>query len=286
MEYTDGEFIAEAVLNGALGVDGEFKEGKRLTIPSVTFEGFTISNQKNYIKNIGNWGNPGDVEVPFGAFKLVISEMNMQNGTEEGEVAMSLKTAVILAGGAGLDIAAEGRFRIIGAVDDSAEKHNWKYKKLKIDELLVEVDAPGFGLKGRIVWFEDDPIYGGGFRGEAELWLKGVNKDEGGGGIGIAAMAIFGAVGEGETGYRYFFVDAFAKFGAGIPLGAVSMKALGGGVYHHMSREDHLVPMSGATTGKPSLPNLGESLSGTNYLPDKSTPTRNKSNGDFGSIRR
>jgi len=83
LEYTDGEFVAEAILNGALSIDGEFTEGKRLNLPAVTFENFTISNQKNYIKNVGNWGNPGNIPVTFGAFKLVVKKKKKKKEEEE-----------------------------------------------------------------------------------------------------------------------------------------------------------------------------------------------------------
>lgn len=68
-----------------------------------------------------------------------------------------------------------------------------------------------------------------------------------------------------DSTYKYFLVDAVGEF-PGIPLGALKLKGLAGGLYYHMQR-DTAVDVTFEEPG--DEPPHGQSLSGIVYRPSK-----------------
>ena len=80
-----------------------------------------------------------------------------------------------------------------------------------VDELSLDVSGPGYSLFGSILFYEDTPQYGSGFRAAIEASFDPS--------LEVEAIVQFGKV----DGYRYWFADAMASFNPGIMIGTTEI---------------------------------------------------------------
>ena len=124
---------------------------------------------------------------------------------------------------------------------------NWKFHSVDIQKVGVDINIPKtMTLNGEVTFLNGDLTYGNGFRGKLSLELIDQLK--------VDAVASFGKV----NNYNYFLVDAFTS--VKIPMSFITIYGLGGGAYHHMRQQNS---KDKVTT------ELGQTLTGINYVPDK-----------------
>ncbi|WP_373552347.1 hypothetical protein [Haliscomenobacter sp.] len=282
MQYVGGRFKVRATLNGSIAIDtlGAFKTEKEkpvasgsppqdtmpqkqtklgLALPSITFEKLVLSNEAPYLSP-GIWTMPASASARLGKFKLGIDAMKLV-AREGNQAGLYVETRVELSDDH--KVPAKGAFEIYGELKIENGRQRWVGKGLRIKRFTVDADIKGNTIKGEVFHFDGDStsVFGSGFRGTLSVKFAKL------GGAGIDALAQFGEV----DGFKYFMVDVMATLpGAGIPLGPMYIKKLGGGLSNRMTRTDDVsFPTNwGSSSGSGgSAGELGTSLSGVQYYP-------------------
>lgn len=284
-------FTVKANLHGYATIKSGEGSGTPIQADSIHFQAVQLSNRNPYIKP-GYWSFPS-VSPNFGAFALTLENIGLYPGDEHGEtIELGFDALISLSPSNSLGITACGGFAFQGELRQENGRQRWAYSGMKVNDIFVNVSAPGFGVNGGLSFYKDDPTFGNGFRGMVSAWFRGVNDPESTDAAppenldtnnnstscfgevpdaawGITAMGQFGSI----DGFDYFIVDALVHLGEGIPIlsEALKLKSFGGGVYHRMARqEDSFAALEEADENLDQvIPPLGSSLTGIQYYPDR-----------------
>lgn len=283
-------FGATAVLHGSASLqptvgDGNDPNADKVEIIGVNFQDFTISSRGRFIQNVGSWSLSSAAQDRMAGFPLVIHEIALIQDTSENEIILGLDAEVILTGSSGGEFSGRGVIRIVGEMvyNELLDRDLWRFKKVRLDALSVDVSTAGMAFHGAIQFYEKDPTYGRGYRGEIGATFQP--------GITVAALAQFGKIED----MRYFFVDALVAKDPGVPIGntGLALYGFGGGAFYHMRREGFSQIQLPDAANPGSAPNmmeieseLGASLTGTTYIPDSSMLIGVKAMVAIGTIQR
>lgn len=285
-------FTVKANLHGYATIKSGEGSGTPIQADSIHFQAVQLSNRNPYFKP-GYWSFPS-VSPNFGAFALTLENIGLYPEDEHGEaIALGFDALISLSPSNSLGITACGGFAFQGELRQENGRQRWAYKGMKVNDIFVNVSAPGFGVNGGLSFYKDDPTFGNGFRGMVSAWFRGVNDPGSTEAVappenletnnnstscfgevpdaawGITAMGQFGSI----DGFDYFIVDALVHLGEGIPIlsEALKLKSFGGGVYHRMARqEDSFAALEEAEENLDRvIPPLGSSLTGIQYYPDR-----------------
>ena len=263
IQYINDEFHTEAILNGYVAVNGDFGAAS-LEVPEVYFEGLVVSNQSPYIIRAGKWDLPNTIGADLGGFSLSLHNMETRTTSTPGETALSFFSQLKL-GDEDTGLSAECGVDVFGEIITQGGRQKWKYKNFKINDIYLNGSFQGVKrVEGVLSFYEDDPVFGKGFRGMVGATFEGF----GAGGLSLDCVAQFGKM----EGYKYFMIDALAFFEEGIDMGGLKLKGFGGGAYKHMTRNaDNQSGLPESSGGGLQIPSLGESLSGIQYTPNASS---------------
>jgi len=248
LTVNDGKFKPKAVLHGSMNITPTFSNGnKGANLANIDFESLTIQTDAPYMQADYFGFGSEQLEQKMAKFPIQIKEIAFKS--EQQKVGLFFDFYVNLVkssdngfgGGAGLTIWAE--------LTENGGVQKYQYDRLQINEITIDVSKdPGFSFNGTLTFYEDDPTYGRGFRGNVNAKL---------GGIDVSATAIFGNV----NAFRYWYVDAMVVTQTGIPVvPPFSVNGFGGGAYYHM-RQQGLNENIGS--------DIGRSSSGIVYIPDE-----------------
>ena len=171
-----GQFKADANLNGWLTIKGNPKDEPLdstnvQTDKFVDFKGIVFQNlrlksyEQPYIK-ADYFGYPGDAKM--GNFPVSFQNIHLITPTPDAVgIAFVLKVDLMENSG----IYADAGIEILGKFENQ-EFQSYKFDKVKVNAITVDVEKSGFRLRGQINFFDDDAIYGKGFQGELDLELK------------------------------------------------------------------------------------------------------------------
>ena len=269
----------------------ENEDEKKLNIPLVEVSGLEISSKSPFLIKTGNWILRDTISVAkFAGFGININSLIVQKNAATMDTELIVGADINLAAGDKVNISGATVVRVTANIEDTPTKQHWKFKDVNLEMIQIEADMEAFSLSGQVVFFKNlegggangQLGYGSGFQGSASLKIKGLNKKDDGGGSGFAAMALFGTTTRtnNET-FRYFMVDVLGYFSGGIPIGAIGLYGVGGGVYYRMEQEDlstsfSNVPVFDPPPGSQITPYtayissfLGKSLSGAKYRPSE-----------------
>ncbi len=279
--FDDGDGLKTlANLHGTVAFQGaSLGAGLDFGGDTISFQNVQLSNKAPYFSP-GTWSYPS-ISLSLGGFSLTFQEIGMYSTGNVEEAALGFNALINLSPSNNMGLTACGNFKFIGNLVMENQHQKWRYDHLEVNDIFINASAPGFGVSGGLSFYENDNNFGSGFRGMISAWFKGVNAPEGGGsgnstsctysgslpGWGITAMAQFGT----KDNFDYFLVDAMVDLGGGVPIlgPAIKLKAFGGGVYHHMSRNGPpIAQLQNAQVNTPAIPPLGTSLSGIQYLPN------------------
>lgn len=289
IEYREDDgYGIEAVLNGSYSMSEKVIFGKKVSIPTVGFQGLAISSQKRYVREVGTWG----ISTANGKFMGIrYNVKSMGVDTINGNPLIQIAADINFAQADGVQISAATAFTVEGEIKDEDQSQKYKWSTININLIQIEADLEAVYFYGEIILFKEFPIWGTGFQGKVELYVTGANGKSGGnsGGsdsadLGIGAMALFGTTeNENDEEYRYFLIDLMARLGDGIPIPSTGIKLLGagGGVYYHMNQLSISQNIQDVAydPGDPNdvdaytqyiMDRIGVSLSGAQYLPDDS----------------
>jgi len=284
-EYIAGKFKAKATLSGQLSVtpslvSSKDNTGTHIDLPKVTFKDFELSTEDPYFSP-GEWHVSNSIGGTYNGFGVFVKNIYPYKWTDDsdptsgnnGNIALNIDLTLALTKDSP-GVKAHGGFGIKGRRNNDGGITNWDFAGFDFRELLVEGSFPGVkkifgyirkydGSNSTVTINGTQVDYGTGFRGALEVQFAKI-------GTSLSAVGQFGSIGEGDDKYKYFFVDALANLGMGIPLSPIPLKiqGFGGGLSYHMDRQfsyDNLDWNKDITT-PPS--GLGQSFSGTVYLPD------------------
>ncbi len=155
---------------------------------------------------------------------------------------------------------------VVGTLDwnvaDNLLPTGLELKNVHVDEVEISGNFGPVVIDGLLRFYRDDPVFGGGMRGEVSAVFDPA--------ISIQAVAQFGRVDD----FTYWYVDAMANFSPTLPLvgPAVQLGGFGGGVYYNMER--HTEPQFPGNPTEPVIPDLDDihaSSSGVEYVPKKNS---------------
>ncbi|MEM8584650.1 MAG: hypothetical protein AAGF87_10290 [Bacteroidota bacterium] len=232
IEYEESELTVTAGIHASVYIEAGSEGGNfNLTVESTDFDGLIISSRAGIV-DYGDWSFPSAISASIGSFNLHISNIDFASDPSTSDPTLSFAVEVEV-GGDGFDLAAGGAFRIIGEINSDAGYERYQFQQFAVDALTIDASTSAFGVRATIAFYNEDATYGRGFYGSGSLWFRAF------GGVGIAAAAQFGEVGEGDDRYKYFMVDALAKLPKGIiPAGPFSVRGIGGGVWNNMVTGD------------------------------------------------
>lgn len=255
----DHKFFPSAHLNGELTINLS-KKGPKARFNSIRFEGMVINSEAPYFRP-GTFGfGREDHNSSISKYPVVFDNITLKS--EETKVGIAFDLIVNI-GGKAEDESFGGKAGLViwGIQDDEPlrdsdgeiigiDRASWKFDKVELSSVRINVKKPKvFELAGEVRFYDEDPIYGEGFKG----LLKGSIHS-----IKVEAQALFGKT---ET-FRYWYADALVELKTGIPIvpGVLSAFGFGGGYYSKMKQSDR--PIDGT---------LGRSPSGITYVPDENT---------------
>ena len=133
-------------------------------------------------------------------------------------------------------IGVSGGFKLIAALRHEGWDITCDTVLTRFDSIALDCDIYGFGVKGNLIYKNDDPTYGNGYMGY--LKLKVFDKVE------VAVAAGFGTAWHipekiledfvRPKQFSWWFFEGAAVCGSGIPLGPVNLKGFGGGFAYNM----------------------------------------------------
>jgi hypothetical protein len=259
VKQKEGKFYPTALLNGELTIN-VLGKGPKASFNGISFEGLRISTEDPHfgITAVG-FGKEGQSQS-VSKYPLSINNIMLK---KEGSDRIGIGFDVTInIGGSSADEGFGGTAGLVvwGKRDveqlTSAEGQvtgtktgRWQFDKVELSGIGVSFKKAGvIEIAGMISFFEDDPIYGDGFKGSITGKIQVIS---------LKVEALFGKTPE----FRYWYADALVEFSSGLPLvPGFSAYGFGGGYYSKMKQ---------STDGSGSR--LGTNASGITYVPDANT---------------
>ncbi len=238
----DGEFYPKAELHGKLKIGIEGSAGASLA--DITFQGLTIQRVDPVI-DIQSLSMQSGV---MSGFPVQINRISLERKSKDLGLLFDASANL-------MDGKIQGATSFV--VWASRSSGSWAFKSLELRKILVDANTGPISIKGQLVNYKDDKVYGNGFFGSVAMSITP--------GIAVSATAQFGNV----TGYRYWYADASLTVSSGITVfPGFGIYGFGGGAYYHMQRN---VPVTiamdtKADTSKAVKP--GKTDSGITYTPN------------------
>ncbi|MEW7280887.1 hypothetical protein ABW636_20030 [Aquimarina sp. 2201CG1-2-11] len=256
MEVENSKFYPEANLTGLMAFNKEQKDAldntssedvKDNDIESLNFEGLSFQNFKIQTKSrpylsIKYMGFKDTIALPkIAGFQLGFYDVKAKVYEDDrAEIGFNSYINLDKSG-----IKGDVKLRILGKLEEG-DYLKWKYDKIEVDAVKVDVKKKNFEFYGELNFFRDNPVYGKGLSGKLKLYAESLK-------IELGAKGIFGR----KDDFRYWYVDAFGKPTSNKSNKSLQILELGGGVYHHMR--------------KAGMDERAESMSGIYYRPDIDT---------------
>lgn len=270
VESNNDDVTVKAVLNGSLTVDKQFADlkGVSVKIPGVTFEQFTIQNKKPYITaKLFKFASP---QKYFAGFPVSIKPgdgIQLKFVEEENKAGLRLALHVGLDGNNQSAISGGTAFTLWGKMTEQNGKQTWAPAAPTLESIEIKASVASCDMEGKIDLYKGDEKFGDGFRGAIKVNFRPI--------VQLAATVQFGSTKyKSSDTYRYWYVDAMAIMGTGIPVfPGFGIYGFGGGAYHHMKPEAAM-PAASQLAGDPEKTGsfkqdqAGATSSGVVYLPD------------------
>nr|WP_321450590.1 hypothetical protein [uncultured Carboxylicivirga sp.] len=244
VDVQDNKFCPSVNLNGDISFALSKNSSSLLGLPGIEFQGLQIATVAP-VFDVDYIGLTSSKNLFFNEFPITLSDIKVSDkGSSRKSFDFTINVNLTSSGSMGLSAGTS-----LGVVANLGVG-KWSFHQLEVNALYVDIEKPGsFELHGEVLFIDGDPIYGNGFRGRIDAKFAET--------LDLKAVAVFGKI----DGFRYFFVDAYVMLGkAGTQMGPLTVNGFGGGLFYRMRQAS--VSDSGSK--------IGESLSGINYVPDKS----------------
>lgn len=248
-----GKFKPKAHLNGEMSVnvglkgesgDPDSDGSKNVKLAKVTFENLEIQSVKPYVK-VGSF-SLGTSSSGFGGFPISINKIG--GGQKDDQIFLEVEITLQLTGEDNNGFGAVGGFKLYSKAHETERNLTYRYDRIEIQKLGIDVDQGAFAFHGQLTFFKDDQVYGNGINGFIDADFQKIR---------VSASAVFGKV----NGFSYWYVDAMADLGTTAPIfPGFFMNKFGGGAYYHMTIDSENVGSE-----------YGQTMSGITYIPDRSS---------------
>jgi hypothetical protein len=210
-----------------ISLDGMVKPDNTLFASNVgvEFSGLKISRSGISLSGAGVSSEISGASADLGAMSLSITSLGL--GYDGGKQLFYIEAG----GSIALDI--------IG--DASAGVKLYSNKTINVNDIAVNIKQSGLIASGSIKWFDNDAVYGNGFKAT----------------LGMRIAELFSANGLFRIGQKedifYWMAKASVGGGSGIPLSPIpiSLYSVGGGIAYHMKFDDSkndFIPNANVTT--------------------------------------
>ncbi|MBC9932772.1 hypothetical protein [Chitinophaga qingshengii] len=241
LRVADGRFLPEAMLNGQLEISASNKQSNDdrslVNFKGIQFRNLHLQTTAPVI-TAEYFGYKDDGKVA--GFPVAINEIAVSLSERQAALILGVKLNLMEGkfGGA-------TRIQLIGQMSEEDGAQRWHFDRLSLSQVAIKANLGALNIDGQLNIYDDDPVYGDAVSGSVKADIIGKIK--------VEARAMFGC-----KDFRYWYVDAKADFGLGIPLlpPMLNMQGFGGGAYYHM---------------KKSGVDLQASPTGVNYVPDANT---------------
>lgn len=229
-----GKFKPTAVLNGKISFGSGNFAAKHLD-----FEQVTIISDAPYLTsgvfafvNSSNAGsdslNESSTDAPkAGGFNISIQNLTIIISQSAPAIKVTAGLNFMSEGSNSLGVIAGVTLltKIESETIDGITKNKWKFNRVRLDDIGIDIQTQSFKLKGLIIFKDDDPVYGKGFFGGIQFMMDGVLSSP------AEVNVWFGK----KEDYRYFYVDGTIPYT--IPIGyGLAIYRFMGGLYYHMKQ--------------------------------------------------
>lgn len=256
VKVINGKFLPRACLTGKMSIESSLSSAQKVSFPSIRFRELEVLSIAPYLK-VKDFSFDGGGQSPFMA-GFPVSIQNLALKTYSDGTALEFELLLNLMGDAGF--AASAGLRIIGDMDEGQSALSWRFKKVEVSRIALDVNQGAFKLKGSLDFFREDPVYGTGFQGLLNMEINKPGNDQNNADklVKVSATALFGATPEKM---RYWYADANVIFQPAIPfLGPVELSGFSGALYYRMQQSPQ-----GAQMGANQI---GVTQTGIRYVPD------------------
>jgi hypothetical protein len=222
-----GKFKPTAVLNGRISFGNSNFSAKYLD-----FEQVTIISDAPYLTsgvfafiNSSKSNSTSNEEPKAGGFPLSIQNIKIIISQNTPGIAVTGGINFMTEGANSLGVVAGVTIltKIESEMIDGNSRNKWKFNKVKLNDIGINIQTQSFKLAGLIIFKDDDPIYGKGFFGGIKFMMDGILSSP------AEVNVWFGKKDE----YRYFYVDGTIPYT--IPIGyGLAIYRFMGGLYYHM----------------------------------------------------
>ncbi len=265
LQYNNGQFLASAALSGELSIDGDLSSSFKAKVPKITFQNLILRNKAPHFEP-GFWSVPAiSAKGGLGGFDFNVDSIRMVKppGSPGNRANLIFKAGIIIGDESVNNLALKGGFFLKGKMVDTLGRQRWVYEGFGVDEVIIDAGFKGVPkVHGRLRFFGqqgDDPKWGRGFQGGVTVEFEALKTE-------LKAVGLFGK----KADFKYFMIDALAKFSPGIGIGGLQLIGFGGGASYHLSRATEPVGLP------PTIPNMppdsvaiGTSLSGITFTPNE-----------------
>jgi hypothetical protein len=231
IEKKNGVLTPSTLLNGTITV-----QNKKMESSGIKFENLVLTTRKPYIKS-GNFSTVGTGQSKSVGFPVRIDSLTFKI-TETG-AALGFGVALNFMDGDSRGFSAKTYINVMAKYEEmqpatgtEPAQTEWKYDGIKINDIILKCNTTAFTMDGRLTVFDDDPIFGDGFRGSLSFSIKKLLER------GVTVNAYFGS----KKTFRYWHVDAFVPT-ATIPLvPPLAINGFIGGASYKMKRKETFTP--------------------------------------------
>ncbi|MFM8911385.1 MAG: hypothetical protein ACKOE6_00510, partial [Flammeovirgaceae bacterium] len=267
IEKRNGQLIPSTMLCGVINVNAG-----PLKADEIKFEKLGLTTRAPYITS-GVFSTSSSKEPRSVGFPVRIDSIKL--GVFQGQASLGFAIALNLMNKEDKGFSATTFVQVMAKMQEitvapqtdvapAVKRQEWKFEKVKINDIALDCETTAFSLKGRVSVFDNDPTYGNGFRGNINLRVGELL------GRGVQVNAYFGSK---ET-FRYWHFDAYVPTGS-IPIvpPILFINGFMGGASYKMTRKQPFapdfsklsVPTSSGSTPQQEIENSGQFV----YLPDE-----------------
>ncbi len=234
--YVGGKLNAEANLSGTLSLKETIDGLKWIKITGLKFENLKLYTRQPYFEG-GHFDLVGDNGHSFGGFDIRIDSIGMESlPPDEGYVAkeaLSFHFRFNLSNGHDY-FTTDAKIRLIGK--KTGRKDNWQFDSVQVGKIHLQVEAPLVAIEGNLDWYQNDPVYYNGYRGDVVAYFFN-DRD-----FMVESEALFGT----KKNMDYYYVDGAMIWSSSNPLTLelMGIRGFGGGAFNNMEPIGGYSPMT------------------------------------------
>jgi hypothetical protein len=241
LDKINDSIVGSATLHGRVDISQ-----KLLKAPGIIFQDVELSTQRPFIRR-GVFSVDGNINCKIAGYGIQFQRLTL--GIQKGLLALASNVKLDLMNSGDNGFSAEADITVtanqeetkyttyIGKTPVERTRTKWKFDKVKVGGIALDVKVSAFRIRGLIKIYDDHPVYGDGFQGALSIKIPSMPQD-------FKANGYFGTKTDSAGTFKYYHVDVKIPFGpSGIPLfPGISMYSMTGGLSYCMERPNDFDP--------------------------------------------